>query len=291
MPLTSCGNQAREEDLSRTAGQVKDMAKVVRRHVIEMIGEAGSGHPGGSLSVTDILSVLYFGGVLRVDPKNPSWPERDRLVLSKGHSAPALYAVLAEKGFFDKGILPTLRKLGSPLQGHPDCRKTPGVDASTGSLGQGLSIAVGMALAARLDGRDSRVWAILGDGECEEGQVWEAAMAASHYKLGNLVAVVDHNGLQIDGPVAEVMSPEPISAKFQSFGFEVHVVDGHDVEGLLRLFTSLPRNGERPICVVADTIKGKGVGFMEGAVGWHGKAPKGEELVRALTELGKVNEQ
>ncbi len=291
MPLTSCGNEARQGDLSQVAQQVKDVARVVRRHVIEMIGKAGSGHPGGSLSATDILSVLYFGGVLKVQPKNPAWPDRDRLVLSKGHGAPALYAVLAERGFFDTEILTSLRELGSSLQGHPDCRKTPGVDASTGSLGQGLSIAVGMALSLRLDRRDSRVWAILGDGECQEGQVWEAAMAASHYKLGNLVVVVDHNGLQIDGPVTKVMSPEPISGKFQSFGFDVRVVDGHNVEELLRLFTSLPRYGERPICVVADTVKGKGVQFMEGSAGWHGKAPKGEELEKALTELGKVTKQ
>ncbi len=288
MPLVSSSNGAPERDRPKVVQQVKDKARAIRRHIIEMVGKAGSGHPGGSLSVTDILSVLYFGGVLNVDPKNPKWPDRDRVVLSKGHAAPALYAALAEKGFYDTEILTTLRDLGSCLQGHPDCRRTLGVDASTGSLGQGLSIAVGMALSARLDRKDFRVWAILGDGECQEGQVWEAAMAASHYKLGNLVAVVDHNGLQIDGPITDVMSPEPISEKFESFGFDVRVVDGNSVEELLSLFASLPKDGQKPVCVVADTVKGKGVKFMEGVAGWHGKAPKGEELERALTELGEA---
>lgn len=288
MPRASQSNEVPERDRSEVAQHVKDKARTIRRHIIEMVGKAGSGHPGGSLSVTDILSVLYFGGVLNVDPNDPNWPDRDRLVLSKGHAAPALYAALAEKGFFDTKILTTLRDYGSCLQGHPDCRKTLGVDASTGSLGQGLSIAVGMALSAKLDRKDFRVWAILGDGECQEGQVWEAAMAASHYKLGNLVAVVDHNGLQIDGPITDVMSPEPISEKFKAFGFDVRAVDGNDIPELVSLFQSLSKGGQKPVCVIADTIKGKGVKFMEDVAGWHGKAPKGEELERALIELGEA---
>ncbi len=267
-------------DLVRT---VEDKARVLRRHVIEMVGKAGSGHPGGSLSCADIVAALYFGNVLKVDPSNPKWPDRDRFVLSKGHAAPVLYAALWEKGFFDHD-LGSLRQLGSALQGHPDCRKTPGVEVSTGSLGQGLSIAVGMALAGRLDKRMYRTFALLGDGECQEGQVWEAAMSASHYRLDNLVAVVDCNGLQIDGPVAHVMSLEPLAEKFRAFGWHVQVVDGHNVEELLTALSALPPEG-KPLALIAKTIKGRGVSFMEGVAGWHGKAPKGEELQKALLEL------
>ncbi len=261
-------------------------ARVIRYHVIDMIGKAGSGHPGGSLSCTDILAVLYFGEVLRVRPHEPAWPGRDRLVLSKGHAAPALYAALAERGFFGVNVLPTLRQLGSILQGHPDCRRVPGVEVSTGSLGQGLSLAVGMALAGKLDRKDYKVWAILGDGECQEGQIWEAAMAANHYGLGNLAAVVDHNRLQIDGPVEKVMSTGSIASKFEAFGWNTLVVDGHDVPGLLMAFRNISEHNNRPVAVIAETVKGKGVSFMEGAVDWHGKAPKGEDLVKAIRELG-----
>ncbi len=264
---------------------VQSKALKIRRHIIEMVGKAGSGHPGGSLSCTDILAALYFGGIIKVKPDDPNWPDRDRLVLSKGHAAPALYAVLAERGFFDTKELLTLRQRGSILQGHPDCLRVPGVDASTGSLGQGLSQAVGMALSGKLDEKDFTVWAILGDGECQEGQIWEAAMSASHYKLGNLVAVVDHNGLQIDGPVGKVMCVEPIGAKFRAFGWEVLDVDGHDIPMLLNTFSAIDSRKEKPTAVIARTTKGKGVSFMENVAGWHGKAPKGHELEQALTEL------
>lgn len=264
---------------------VEEMAGRLRRHVIEMVGKAGSGHPGGSLSSADIIAALYFGGILRVDPNNPLWPDRDRFVLSKGHAAPVLYAALAERGFFPEDVLLTLRKMGSPLQGHPDCRKVAGVEASTGSLGQGLSISVGIALAGKLDKKDYRVWTLLGDGECEEGQVWEAAMAAAHYRLDNLCAIVDNNHLQIDGPVTEVLSPEPLADKFRAFGWDVAEVDGHSVRDLLTAFKT-PRLGKgKPLAIIAETVKGKGVSFMEGVAGWHGKAPKGDELERALAEV------
>lgn len=252
--------------------------------MVEMVGKAGSGHPGGSLSSSDIVAALYFGDVLKVDPAQPLWADRDRFVLSKGHAAPVLYAALAERGFFPTGTLLTLRELGSILQGHPDVKKVPGVEASTGSLGQGISIAVGMAMAGKLDRKTYRVFALLGDGECEEGQVWEAAMAASHYKLDNLTAIIDHNHLQIDGPVDRVMSPEPIADKFRAFGWDVVAVDGHCVAGLLKAFTAPPAIG-KPRAIIAETVKGKGVTFMEGLAAWHGKAPKGEELDRALAEL------
>jgi len=266
--------------------EIEEKAKTVRGHIIQMIGKAGSGHPGGSLSCSDILATLYFGKILRVDPKNPLWPDRDRFVLSKGHAVPALYACLAERGFFSKDVLHTLRQFGSILQGHPDCRKTPGVEASTGSLGQGLSIAVGMALAGKLDKKNYHVWVLLGDGECQEGQIWEAAMAARHYNLDNLTAIVDHNHLQIDGRVEEVMSPEPISDKFRAFGWEVFCADGHDVADLLTVFRRVLEIRGKPAVIVAETIKGRGVSFMEGKVQWHGKAPKGKELDQALAELG-----
>lgn len=264
---------------------VEEMAGRLRRHIVEMVGKAGSGHPGGSLSSSDIVAALYFGGILRVDPDNPLWPERDRFVLSKGHAAPVLYAALAERGFFPTDILLTLRKMGSPLQGHPDCKKVAGVEAPTGSLGQGLSISVGMALAGKLDKKDYRVWTLMGDGECEEGQVWEAAMAAAHYKLDNLCAIVDNNHLQIDGFVTKVMSPEPLADKFRAFGWDVAAVDGHNVKELVAAFGA-PRKGTgKPLVIIAETVKGKGVKFMEGIASWHGKAPKGEELDRALAEL------
>jgi transketolase len=264
---------------------IKEKAAVVRRHIIESIGKAGSGHPGGSLSGTEILTALYFGDILRVKPKEPNWPDRDRFVLSKGHAAPLLYSVLAEKGFFPVEVLSTLRQLGSILQGHPDARKTPGVEVSTGSLGQGLSIAVGMAIAGQLDKKDYKVWALLGDGECQEGQIWEAAMAASHYKLDNLKAIVDHNHLQIDGPIEQVMSPEPLGDKFLAFGWEVFDVDGHDVPELLRVFRKAKVVKGKPCAIIAETVKGKGVSFMEGNKDWHGKAPSADQVKMAVREL------
>jgi transketolase len=264
--------------------RVEQAAASLRRHVVEMVGKAGSGHPGGCLSASDIVAALYFGDILQVDPKNPAWPDRDRFVLSKGHAAPVLYAALAERGFFPTETLVTLRQLGSILQGHPDAKKVPGIEVPTGSLGQGLSLAVGMALAGRVDGKGYRVWALLGDGECEEGQVWEAAMAAAHYRLDSLTAIVDHNHLQIDGAVDRVLSPEPLSDKFRAFNWDVVSVDGHSVPELLRVFRE-PAAPGKPRVIVAETVKGKGVSFMEGLAAWHGKAPKGEELDKALAEL------
>ncbi|WP_283170599.1 transketolase [Curtanaerobium respiraculi] len=269
-------------DSTALAAKANDM----RIDIIKMISEAGSGHPGGSLSCIDILTVLYFGGLLHHDPENPEDPERDRFVLCKGHAAPALYAVLAHAGYFPREELMTLRKKGSRLQGHPDHRLTPGVDASTGSLGQGLSIACGMACGLRIDHSPARVFAVLGDGECEEGQVWEAAMFAAHQQLGNLIAIVDCNGLQIDGPVDDVVQTGTLAEKFAAFGWEVAEIDGHDIPALRELLGSLKAaGGSRPHCVIAHTIKGKGVSFMENQVGWHGKAPNAEQAARAVAEL------
>ncbi|SFR03610.1 transketolase [Desulfoscipio geothermicus] len=273
--------------MTGTAEKIKslqDKARQIRRHIVSMVGAAGSGHPGGSLSAADIVTALYFD-VMRIDPQRPDWPERDRFVLSKGHAAPVLYAALAERGYFPVEQLQTLRKLGSPLQGHPDMRKVPGVEMSTGSLGQGLSAAGGMALAGKLDGRDYRVFALLGDGEIQEGQIWEAAMAAAHYKLDNLTAILDHNGLQIDGPVGEVMSPEPVAEKWRAFGWDVQEIDGHDMEQVLGAVTRAGEVRGKPSIVIANTVKGKGVSFMENEVGWHGSAPKPEQVEQALAEL------
>ncbi len=251
-----------------------------------MTAAAKSGHPGGSLSAADILAALYFR-VLRVDPSRPGWPERDRFVLSKGHAAPALYAALAERGYFPVEELKTLRRIHSRLQGHPDMRKTPGVEASTGSLGQGLSMAGGMALAGRLDGCDWRVYALLGDGECEEGQVWEAAMAAAHYRLDNLTAFLDNNGLQIDGPIEQVMSPNPLNDKWRAFGWHVIEIDGHDFGQILGAVDEAKKTKGRPTMIVARTIKGKGCSFMENEAEWHGKAPSPEQAEQALRDLEK----
>lgn len=261
-----------------------DAARRMRREILTMITEAASGHPGGSLSCTDIMAALYLK-VLKIDPSRPDWPERDRFVLSKGHAAPALYAALAERGYFPRSELIKLRQLGAMLQGHPDMKRTPGVDISTGSLGQGFSTAVGMALGSRLDGGKYRVYALLGDGELEEGQVWEAAMAAAHYKLDGLTAFVDHNGYQIDGPVTDVMSPEPITDKFRAFGWEVFTADGHDFDSLLAAITQALAVRGKPQMIVCSTVKGKGVSFMEHQPGWHGKAPSREQLAQALAEL------
>lgn len=270
---------------------VKAKAAGMRRDIVEMIAEAGSGHPGGSLSAADIVSTLYFGEVLKHDPSNPQWPGRDRFILSKGHAAPVLYAALAEAGYFGRDHLRTLRKLGSILQGHPDCKKTPGVEVSTGSLGQGLSIAAGLAAGLRggehpEHARDDRtVFCLLGDGETQEGQVWEAAMFAAHERLDNLVAIVDHNGLQIDGACSEVMCVASLSDKFAAFGWHAIEVDGHDVAALREALVAARDFIGAPVVVVAHTIKGKGVSFMEGDAGWHGKAPSKDQTEKALAEL------
>ncbi|MEF9876041.1 MAG: transketolase, partial [Gordonibacter sp.] len=251
-----------------------------------MIAEAGSGHPGGSLSSADILTALYFGGVLKHDPENPQDASRDRFILAKGHAAPALYAVLAQAGYFPREELLSLRKLGSRLQGHPDSNQLPGVEVSTGSLGQGLSIAAGAAAGLVLEGGDQAVFALLGDGECQEGQVWEAAMFAAHRRLDNLVAIVDRNGLQIDGCTADVCDPGDLGVKFAAFGWDVHEVDGHDVSALVRALAEAKadRTG-KPHALIAHTVKGKGVSFMENEAGWHGKAPNADQLTCALSEL------
>lgn len=267
----------------------KEKACDIRTDIIKMLHEAGSGHPGGSLSCTDILAALYFGGVLKHNPDNPADPERDRFILAKGHAAPALYATLAEAGYFPVEELNTLRKLGTRLQGHPDSNLCPGVEVSTGSLGQGLSIAAGLAAGFKLDRLPNRVFTVMGDGETQEGQVWEAATFAAHQKLGNLIAVVDLNGLQIDGHVEDVCASGSLSAKFAAFGWEVHEVDGHDVDALIQLFSDLKASSsEQPKMVIAHTVKGKGVSFMEDQAGWHGKAPNDEETERALAELAEA---
>lgn len=264
--------------------QLEITATKVRMGVIEGVYNAKSGHPGGSLSVADVLTYLYFAK-MNVDPKNPQMPERDRLVLSKGHTAPALYSVLANRGFFPVEDLKTLRHIGSKLQGHPVMNKVPGVDMSTGSLGQGISAACGMALSGKLSNDFYKVYAILGDGEIEEGQVWEAAMFAAHNKLDNLVIFVDQNGLQIDGTVDEVAGIEPLDKKFESFGFEVFKIDGHDFN---QIEDALNKAGEvkgKPVAILAKTVKGKGVSFMENQVGWHGTAPNKEQYEQATAEL------
>ena len=257
----------------------------VRMGIIEGTHNAKSGHPGGSLSAADILTYLYFAE-MNVDPQNPAKPDRDRFVLSKGHIAPALYATLAHKGFFPVEELKTLRKIGSRLQGHPDMKKIPGVDMSSGSLGQGISAACGMAKAAKLTGADYRVYAVLGDGEIQEGQVWEAAMFASHYNLDNLCILVDNNGLQIDGSIEDVMSPYPIDEKFKAFGFHVINIDGHDFDQIESAYNEARTVKGKPTAIIAKTVKGKGVSFMENVVGWHGKAPNKEEYIKAMKELG-----
>lgn len=263
--------------------QLQVMACKVRMGVIEGVHAAKSGHPGGSLSAADMFTYLYFKE-LRVDPKNPQWEDRDRFVLSKGHTAPGLYAALALRGFFPVEDLVTLRKLGSYLQGHPNMNSVPGVDMSTGSLGQGISVACGMALASRLKKRDNRVYTLLGDGEIQEGQVWEACMFAAHYKLDNLCVIIDNNGLQIDGTNDEVMSLGDLPAKLRAFGLDLHEIDGHDMD-TIEAALSAPAVPGKPKCILAHTVKGKGVSFMENQVGWHGKAPNDEEYAIAMKEL------
>jgi transketolase len=264
--------------------QVAEKALIMRRHIVTMLCSAGSGHTGGSLSASDMVASLYFWE-MNLDPSKPDWEDRDRFVLSKGHAAPVLYAALAERGFFPADELISLRKLGSPLQGHPDRKKLPGVEASTGSLGQGISWAVGMALAGKIDKKDYRVYAMVGDGELEEGMVWEASMAAAHYKLDNLMVFVDYNGLQIDGKITEVMSPEPIADKFRAFGWEVLEIDGHHIPAIMQALNNARQVRGKPVAIVARTTKGKGCSFMEHRVEWHGTAPNQEERERALAEL------
>ena len=260
------------------------MACKVRMSAIEGIHSAKAGHPGGSLSAAEVFTYLYFQE-MKVDPTNPRWEDRDRFVLSKGHTAPGLYAALAHRGFFPVADMPTLRHIGSYLQGHPNMKCIPGVDMSTGSLGQGLSAAVGMALGAKYQGKDFRVYALMGDGEIQEGQIWEACMAASHYKLDNLLAIVDNNGLQIDGNVADVMSPYPIVDKLEAFGFHVMTIDAHDFDQIAAAFAEARTVKGQPSAIVMKSVKGKGVSYMENNAGWHGKAPNDAEYEQAMAEL------
>jgi len=300
MSLSEMGNSSSEASAENVSAEafsspvapakplpVKEMeaiAKRLRRHIITMIGRAGSGHPGGSLSAAEIVTALYFR-VLRHKPQDPCWSDRDRFILSKGHAAPVLYAVLAECGYFPVDELTTLRRLDTRLQGHTDCTVTPGVEMSAGALGQGLSFAIGVALAGRLNSQKYRVYALLGDGECNEGQVWEAAMAAAHFKLDNLVAIVDNNGQQIDGWNREVMNLDPFNKKWQAFGWRVIEVDGHHLTQLIQAFDRTKLVKGRPVVIIAHTIKGKGVSFMENNPDFHGKAPNAEEIEIALKEL------
>jgi transketolase len=264
--------------------ELKEMAKKLRRHVITMIATAGSGHPGGSLSAADIVTALYFK-LLHHNPENPRWPDRDRFILSKGHAAPILYAALAETGYFPLAELSTLRRLDSRLQGHPDSNFTPGVEMSAGSLGMGLSFAIGVALAARLDSRGYRTYVLLSDGECEEGQTWEAALSAAHFKVDNLTTIVDYNGIQLSGRTCDIMNLEPFIRKWQAFGWHTIDIDGHDLNQILSACQEAEKMRGKPTVIIARTIKGKGVSFMENNVAFHGKSPTWEEAERALKEL------
>ncbi|AWH79122.1 transketolase [Clostridioides difficile] len=269
---------------------LNEIARIIRRDIVSMIHRAKSGHPGGSLSVVEILTALYFDE-MNVDSSNPKMEDRDRFVLSKGHAAPALYATLAEKGYFDKEELNGLRKIGRMLQGHPDMKGTPGVEISTGSLGQGFSVACGMAMASKLDNAPWNVYILLGDGEVQEGIVWEAAMSAAHYKLDNLIAFLDNNGLQIDGDIESVMSLGSIVDKFKAFGWNVIEIDGHDFDQIFAALDIAKSTVKKPTMIVAKTIKGKGISFMENQAGWHGTAPSDEELEKALLELGGADNE
>lgn len=272
-----------------TSAELKSKANKIRKDIVRMITEAKSGHPGGSLSAVDVVTALYFN-VMRHKPENPKWEDRDRFILSKGHAAPLLYAVLAERGYFEVKELLTLRKLGSRLQGHPDMKRLPGVEISTGSLGHGLSVGNGMAIAGKLNKKGYRVYILLGDGECQEGQVWEAAMTASHYKLDNVTAILDYNGLQIDGAVKDVMNINPISNKWRAFGWYVIEINGHDFKEILDSFERVKKLKGKPSIIIAHTTKGKGVSFMENVVDFHGKAPTKEQMVQALKELEENEE-
>lgn len=284
-PKTSAeGKKAEVFSSSASLAEMEAIAKRLRRHIVTMIGRAGSGHPGGSLSAVEILTALYFR-VLRHKPQEPKWADRDRFILSKGHAAPALYAVLAECGYFPVEELATLRQIDSRLQGHTDMTRTPGVEMSAGTLGQGLSFGIGVALAGRLNRKDYRVYVLLGDGECDAGQVWEAAMAAAHFKVDNLVAIVDKNKLQLDGWTRDIMNLDPFPAKWQAFGWQVIEVDGHNIPELLQAFDEAKKIKLKPTVIIAHTIKGKGVSFMENNNDFHGRAPNTQELELALKEL------
>ena len=272
-----------------TESELKKTANEVRKNIMTAVYHAHSGHPGGSLSAADILTYLYFEE-MNIDPKNPKKADRDRFVLSKGHAAPGLYSTLAERGYFDKEELKGLRHVGCFLQGHPDMKHTPGVDMSSGSLGQGISAAVGMALAGKMDNASYRVYTLLGDGEIQEGQVWEAAMLAANHKLDNLVVIVDNNNLQIDGTVEDVNSPYPIDEKFKAFKFHVIIINGNDFQDIERAFQEAREHSGQPTAIIAKTVKGKGVSFMENQVGWHGKAPNEEEYQIAMRDLEKAGE-
>ncbi len=266
-----------------TSAELNVQARQIRRLIIQMLLQAGSGHPGGSLSAADLMTALYFN-VLRINPVDPQWPERDRFHMSKGHCCPLWYAVLAQRGYFAQEKLFTLRQLGSILQGHPD-RKTPGVESASGSLGQGLSVALGMSLAAKMDKKDYRVYVLLGDGEIQEGNIWEAAMACAHFSCSNLCAILDFNGCQIDGRCEDIMGIEPLAAKWQAFGWHVIEINGHDMQQIMAAYDQARTIKDKPTIIIARTVKGKGVSFMEGVVGFHGRAPTAEEARKALEEL------
>ncbi|MGL4905064.1 MAG: transketolase [Cetobacterium sp.] len=266
-----------------------EQATKIRKDIVQMICKSKSGHPGGSLSAADIVTALYFSE-MNIDPKNPKMEGRDRFVLSKGHAAPVLYSALAERGYFDRALLDTLRAYGSPLQGHPDMKKVPGVEISTGSLGQGLSVANGMALSARISNEDYRTYILMGDGELQEGQVWEAAMTAAHYKLDSICAFIDCNNLQIDGNVDKIMGVEPLDKKWEAFGWNVIKIDGHDFKEIFDALDAAKKVKGMPTVIIANTVKGKGVSFMENVCGFHGVAPTPEETVKAIAELEKVSE-
>ena len=273
---------------NKTIDELKKIAKKIRLGIIDAVYYGKSGHPGGSLSIADIMTVLYFDE-MNIDSEKPDWEERDRLVLSKGHCSPALYSALAYRGFFPIEDLKTFRNINSYLQGHPDRKHIPGVDMTTGSLGQGLSAANGMAIAGKIENKNYRVYCILGDGELEEGQIWEAAMSANKYKLDNLCVIIDNNNLQIDGTIDEVMSSKPIDEKFRSFGFEIIKIDGHNLEEIKSAFEVAINIKNKPVCIIANTIKGKGVSYMENKPEWHGKAPNDEEYKQAVEDIKKMN--
>ncbi len=266
--------------------ELTQKARKIRRDILTMIYEAQAGHPGGSLSAADIVTALYFR-IMRIDPQNPEWEDRDRFILSKGHACPVLYSALANRGYMPHEVIHTLRKLGSPLQGHADMRKAAGVDITTGSLGQGLSDGLGMALGARVLGKDFRVYVLLGDGEMQEGQVWEAVMAAANWNVDHLTAIVDRNRLQNDGVVADIMRVEPLTKKWESFGWQVVEIDGHNMAEIVAALERVPQTVGKPTVIIANTVKGKGVSFMENVPGWHGKAPNREQYLQAMQELGE----
>ncbi len=267
--------------------ELAEIARKIRVGIIEAVHSAKSGHPGGSLSIADVLAYLYFEKLRNIDPKNPGKPDRDRMILSKGHCAPGLYSALANRGYFPVEDLKTFRKTDGYLQGHPDMKHTPGVDMSSGSLGQGASVSCGMALSNKIDNTGVRIYAILGDGETEEGQVWEAAMFAAHYKLSNLCWLIDNNGLQIDGPIAEVMNPQPYVDKFTAFGWNVVECDAHDFDSIEAAYTAAENCKDKPTVIISHSIKGKGVSYMENSVSWHGAAPNDEQYEIAMKDLGE----